>query len=306
MENSLNDPTRCRNHSRATQIGARIWNRNELCSNGVPCLSRIRKRISPSSASSMTSLRRAKLTRAAFTTERSVAIASSSRTNPWSRTRMASSAITLSVVAMGRASLAGVHVGTSGWSYPSWKPGFYPAGTDSKEFLRFYAGHFSTVELNTTGYRIPAEEQFARWAEQTPPGFRFAPKLAGNRPRMLAEFGPRVRALGDRLGPIRVQLISARDEGMIELILGSLDPDLQLAFDLAHPSWDGIEPRLAQAGAVRINDLDNEAPFRYVRFRDPPYDDETLRESADRLRAVDVPLYAYFRHEDEPTAPAYA
>ena len=160
---------------------------------------------------------------------------------------MASSAITLSVVATGESSLAAVHVGTSGWSYPSWKPGFYPAGTDAKEFLRFYAERFATVELNTTGYRIPGEEQFARWAEQTPPGFRFAPKLAGNRPRMLAEFGPRVRALGDRLGPIRVQLISARDEGMIELILGSLDPDLLLAFDLSHPSWDGIEPRLAQA-----------------------------------------------------------
>jgi uncharacterized protein YecE (DUF72 family) len=219
---------------------------------------------------------------------------------------MASSAITLSVVATSESSLAAVHVGTSGWSYPSWKPGFYPAGTDAKEFLRFYAGHFATVELNTTGYRLPAEDQFARWAEQTPPGFRFAPKLAGNRPRMLAEFGPRVRALGDRLGPIRVQLISARDEGMIELILGSLDPELLLAFDLAHPSWDGIEPRLAQAGAVRINDLDHEAPFRYVRFRDPPYDDEALRDWADRLRGVDVPLYAYFRHEDEPTAPAYA
>ena len=198
---------------------------------------------------------------------------------------MASSAITVSVVATGESSLAAVHVGTSGWSYPSWKPGFYPAGTDAKEFLRFYAGRFATVELS---------------------GFRFAPKLAGNRPRMLAEFGPRVRALGDRLGPIRVQLISARDEGMIELILGSLDPELLLAFDLAHPSWDGIEPRLAQAGAVRVNDLDHEAPFRYVRFRDPPYDDEALREWADRLRAVDVPLYAYFRHEDEPTAPAYA
>jgi uncharacterized protein YecE (DUF72 family) len=203
------------------------------------------------------------------------------------------------------ASLAGVHVGTSGWSYPSWKPGFYPAGTDPKEFLRYYAARFSTVELNTTGYRLPAEEQFARWAVQAPAGFMFAPKLAGNRPRLLAEFG-RVRALGDRLGPIRVQLISARDEGMIELILGSLDPELKLAFDLGHPSWDGIEPRLAEAGAVRINDLDRDAPFRYVRFRDPPYDDKALQEWAGRLRAVDVPLYGYFRHEDEPTAPAYA
>src|SRR6266849_5919761 len=156
---------------------------------------------------------------------------------------MASSAMTLSVVAT-KSSLAGVQVGTSGWSYPSWKPGFYPAGTDSREFLRFYGERFSTVELNTTGYRLPGEEQFQRWAEQTPPGFRFAPKLAGNRPGLLAEFGSRVGVLGDRLGPVRVKLISARDEGMIELILGSLEPELKVAFDLDHPSWDGIEAQL--------------------------------------------------------------
>jgi uncharacterized protein YecE (DUF72 family) len=199
-----------------------------------------------------------------------------------------------------------VQVGTSGWSYPSWKPDFYPAGTDSKEFLRHYATRFSTVELNTTGYRLPAEEQFAKWAEQTPPGFTFAPKLAGNRPRIVAEFASRARLLGDRLGPVRVSLKSARDEGMIELILGSLDPEFRVAFDLEHESWGGIEPRLAEAGAVRVNDLEHDAPFRYVRFRDPPYSDEELQEWAERLRHVDVPVFAYFRHEDEPTAPRYA
>ena len=219
---------------------------------------------------------------------------------------MASSAITLSVVATGESSLAGVHVGTSGWSYPSWKPGFYPAGTDAKEFLRFYAERFSTVELNTTGYRVPAPEQFGRWAEQTPEGFRFAPKLAGNRPRILQEFAERVGGLGDRLGPVRVQLKSQRDDGMVELILGSLDPSCRLAFDLEHPSWDGVEPRLAAGGAVRVNDLEHDAPFRYVRFRDPPYSDDELQEWAERLSAVDEPVFAYFRHEDEPTAPTYA
>ena len=214
--------------------------------------------------------------------------------------------MTLSVVAIGKSSLAGVHVGTSGWSYPSWKPGFYPAGTDSKEFLSYYAQSFSTVELNTTGYRLPAEEQFARWAEQTPPGFTFAPKLAGNRPRIVAEFGARVRLLGERLGPTRVSLKSARDEGMLELILGSLDPGMLVAFDLEHESWNGIEPRLAEGGVVRVNDLEHEAPFRYVRFRDPPYTDEQLQEWAVRLREAKEPVYAYFRHEDEPTAPRYA
>jgi len=199
-----------------------------------------------------------------------------------------------------------IKVGTSGWSYPSWRPGFYPEGLQPTEFLGFYAERFDTVELNSTGYRLPSADQFRRWANAVPDGFEFAPKFALTRLDRVGSFLERVTALGDRLGPIRVQLISARDEGMIELILGSLDPDLLLAFDLAHPSWDGIEPRLTQAGAVRINDLDHEAPFRYVRFRDPPYDDEALREWADRLRVVDVPLYAFFRHEDEPTAPAYA
>jgi uncharacterized protein YecE (DUF72 family) len=123
---------------------------------------------------------------------------------------------------------------------------------------------------------------------------------------MVGEFSERVRVLGDRLGPVRVQLINARDDGMIALLLGSLDPELQLAFDLPHPSWDGIEPQLATAGAVRVNDLEHDAPFRYVRFRDPPYTDDELRDWADRLRGIDTPVFAYFRHEDEPTAPRYA
>jgi uncharacterized protein YecE (DUF72 family) len=194
-----------------------------------------------------------------------------------------------------------VRIGTSGWSYPSWRPGFYPAGLDPSEFLAFYAERFATVELNTTGYRLPAEEQFRRWAGQVPNGFEFAPKLPGERLRGLDEFQRRVRALGDRLGPVRVSLKSARDEGRLELLLGSLDPELRLAFDLAHPSWDGIEPRLVEAGAVRVDDLRHPAPFRYLRRREPPDD-----AFAAAVRAAAEPVHVYFRHEDEPTAPAYA
>jgi uncharacterized protein YecE (DUF72 family) len=203
-------------------------------------------------------------------------------------------------------SLAPLHIGTSGWAYASWKPGFYPAGTPSTDFLRFYAERFPTVELNTTGYRLPAEEQFDRWAAQTPPGFTFAPKLPGQRPQLAAEFSARVRRLGERLGPVRVSVKSPRDEGLLELLLGSLDPSLRLAFDLDDPSWDGVEPRLAEAGAVRVNDLETDAPFRYVRLREPPYSDEDLRGWAERLRQLDVPTFVYLRHEDEPTAPRYA
>jgi uncharacterized protein YecE (DUF72 family) len=209
-------------------------------------------------------------------------------------------------VAKGPPRVNRVSVGTSGWSYPTWRPGFYPAGLDPKEFLGFYAQRFATVELNTTGYRLPAEEQFRRWAEQAPAGFEFAPKLPGHRLRALDEFASRVRVLGDRLGPVRVSMKNARDDGVLELMLGSLDPSLRVAFDLEHPSWDGIEERLAAAGAVRVNDLDHPAPFRFLRLRNPPYDDDSLRALADRIRPLAEPVYVYFRHEDEPTAPAYA
>jgi uncharacterized protein YecE (DUF72 family) len=131
-------------------------------------------------------------------------------------------------------------------------------------------------------------------------------KLPGRRLQQLGTFQERVPALGDRLGAVRVVLTSARDDGVLELLLGSLDPSLRLAFDLQHESWDGVEARLAEANAVRVNDLATPAPFRYVRLREPPYDDAQLAEWAERLRALPEPTYVYLRHEDEPTAPRYA
>jgi uncharacterized protein YecE (DUF72 family) len=205
-------------------------------------------------------------------------------------------------------SVEGPYVGTSGWSYPSWKPAFYPPEAKPTEFLHHYAGRFRTVELNTTGYRLPAEEQFERWAAQTPPGFRFAPKLNAYRTSDLATFEERVRRLGDRLGPIRAVVGSKRDEGLLTLMLGSLDPALQIAFDFRHDSWVGVEGDLP-ANAARVNDLEAAAPFRFLRFRDPPYEDAQLAEWADRVRPLvqtGVEVYAYFRHEEEPTAPRYA
>ena len=206
------------------------------------------------------------------------------------------------------ASVPGLYVGTSGWSYPSWRPDFYPAGTKPADFLRFYAERFRTVELNTTGYRLPREELFERWAEQTPPGFQFAPK-ANAHPRFdAATFAARVGLLGERLGPIRLVVVSARDEGLLTLLLGSFAPRVPLAFDFRHDSWDGIEAGLPP-NAVRVNALEAGAAFRYVRLREPPYSDTDLQTWAERLRPLldqGLRVYCYLRHEDEPTAPQYA
>jgi len=80
-----------------------------------------------------------------------------------------------------------LHIGTSGWSYPSgkgtWNGLFYPAGRSKKagtaqfDELRFYAEHFDTVEVNTTFYGQPRAEVTSAWAARTPPGFEFSVKL---------------------------------------------------------------------------------------------------------------------------------
>ena len=199
--------------------------------------------------------------------------------------------------------LARLSVGTSGWSYRSWQPGFYPEGAASEDFLRFYATRLPSVELNSTGYRLPSEEQFARWAAAVPDGFRFAVKAPPRALRDVATFEERVRALGDRLGVVRFVVESPRDDGLLALLLGSTS--LPVALDLRDGSWDGVDV----APAVRVDDWEAGAPFRYLRFREPPHPDEELAATAGRLRRLldtGVHVYAYFRHEDEPTAPAYA
>lgn len=203
-----------------------------------------------------------------------------------------------------------LYAGASGFSYPAWKGGFYPADARPADFLRIYADRLPAVELNATFYRLPSEEQFERWAAAVPPGFRFAVKMT----RRIIHFGDlslagtfceRVRALGDRLGPVLVQFppTRTRDAGMLELLRGSLDPELRYAFEFRHPSWADVE------GIVKVGDLDAPGAFRYLRLREPPYDEAALAGLAGRLRPLledGVEVYCFFKHEDEPTAPLYA
>jgi uncharacterized protein YecE (DUF72 family) len=205
-----------------------------------------------------------------------------------------------------------LYAGTSGFSYASWKPDFYPAGTKANEFLRTYAERLPSVELNATFYRLPSEEQLRSWAAQTPDGFRFAVKMSRQithfgRVDGIATFCERVQALGDRLGPILVQLPPSRprDDGLLRLFLDSLDPSLLYAFEFRHESWAGVD---LERHAL-VDSLEGEAPFRYLRLRQPPYDEPGLADWAARLRPVladGIDVYAYFKHEDEPTAPQYA
>ena len=216
--------------------------------------------------------------------------------------------MTCSVTAT-KPSVTALHVGTSGWGYPSWQPGFYPAGLDRSEFLSFYAGHLQAVELNATKYRLPSEDQFRSWAAQVPDGFRFAVKAPPGVERRLDTFQERVLALGDRLGCVRVVVERPRDEGLLELLLGSADPAIRVALDLRDASWDGVEERVGAAGATRVGDTSGRSGWAYLRFRELRYTEAEVASivgELNRLAAAGVETFAFFRHGDAPDAVAAA
>ncbi len=119
-------------------------------------------------------------------------------------------------------------------------------------------------------------EQFRSWAAQVPDGFRFAVKAPPGVERRLDAFQERVLALGDRLGCVRHVVETPRDEGLVELLLRSTDPTIRWALDLRDRSWDGIERRLTDGGAVRVDDVSSDAGWVYLRFRELAYGEPEL------------------------------
>src|ERR1700751_1587343 len=108
-----------------------------------------------------------------------------------------------------------LRAGTSGYSYKEWKGNFYPADLPEARMLPFYAKHFSTVEINNTFYRMPAEKVLLNWAAQVPEGFAFvlkAPRRITHDKRLknveadLAYLVKTAAALGAKRGPLLFQL----------------------------------------------------------------------------------------------------
>ena len=112
-----------------------------------------------------------------------------------------------------------------GWSYNFWKGSFYPDGLDSSEFLAYYSKQFDTVEVDNTFYRIPREQTVLDWRNQTPPGFLFSLKfpqkithikMLRNADEETAVFLERVGLLGEKLGPLLLQLPpNFNDDGLV-------------------------------------------------------------------------------------------
>src|SRR5256886_12156228 len=207
---------------------------------------------------------------------------------------MRSSASTMPEVEGGGAPLklpARAYVGTSGWSYASWKPKFYPEGTKSADFLRYYATRFSTLEVNYTFNHLPTEKNIVAWKEATTPAFLFALKASQqithyrqlrDPAETLPLFFDRARPLGERLGPILFQTPPwlKRDDDRLAGFLASLPRDVRCALEVRDTAWyvDEVYEPLPTVAVTLVHAEGEKAPspvetlgagssFAYARLR---------------------------------------
>ena len=222
-----------------------------------------------------------------------------------------------------------VRAGTSGFSYAEWKGSFYPEDLSSDAMLEYYAGRFGTVEINNTYYRMPKASVLEGWASQVPEGFRFVlkanrrithfKKLKGSATEDMDYFWSQATTLGDRLGPILVQLPGNfhRNVERLETFLDALPDGVRPAFEFRHESWwdDDVHAALRDRGAALViaqtedytTPLIATADWGYLRLRKVEYEEGEIGEWAGRV--ADQPwdeAYVFFKHEEEGTGPELA
>ena len=155
-----------------------------------------------------------------------------------------------------------IRIGTAGWSLPRAVADRFP-GEDA--LLMRYARVLPAVEINSSFYRPHRRETYVRWAASTPPGFVFAvkaPRSVTHEGR-LKDLGPldrflgEIAGLGDRLGPVLVQLppslaFDATAERFIDGWRGLYDGPTVL--EPRHASWftDAVGARLEAARIARV------------------------------------------------------
>ena len=222
--------------------------------------------------------------------------------------------------------------GTSGWAYPTWKPGFYPEGVSAKKFLGYYGTQLNSVEVNYTFRKLPAAAKLAEWMAQVGSGFRFSFKA----PQRITHFS-RLRDCDEHVAELFRFVAPAAAEGKLGLVLFQLPPNFKadlsrlrtflaapafraagappIAFEFRHESWFSPEAEalLREHNAAlciaetedfvspEIHSAVGHSCFRLR--RSGGYKSREVAAFATRLLtlAQDRDVYAYFKHEDEPT-----
>lgn len=224
--------------------------------------------------------------------------------------------------------MARILIGTSGWTYPSWRGVFYPEDLPSRRYLEFYAREFPTTEVNYSFYHLPKPETYAKWAAQVPGDFVFSVKASRliTHTKRLKEveepwetFVGNARSLGPHLGPILLQFPPSFrcDRNRLATFLKTAgSSQVPLVFEFRHESWFVEEVyRLLKRhnAALCIADSPNyprrdvvTADFVYLRFHGRTqlfasrYSDAELAEEAKaitRYRKAGLDVYVYFNND---------
>lgn len=224
-------------------------------------------------------------------------------------------------------------IGTSGYQYDHWKTVFYPPDLPKSRWFEHYQSHFSTVEINNTFYNLPKPETFADWRDRTPEGFCYALKMSRYATHIkrlkdgestLATFFEHAEPLGDRIGPLLVQLPpkwKANPE-RLDAFLAAAPDDYRWVVEFRDPDWfrDEVYAVLRKhQAALCLHDMIEDhpaeitAPWVYLRFHGDhyagSYSQEALRGWAGKIarwlgQGLDV--YAYFNNDAEGHAIANA
>lgn len=228
--------------------------------------------------------------------------------------------------------MAQFYAGTSGWAYPSWKPGFYPEKLGQSKFLTYYSSQLNTVEVNFTFRQLLKETTVQKWLNETPEHFRFGVKahqvithikrLKGTDEfvkRFVSTLEPLERA--GKMGPVLFQLPPnlKADVELLKNFLPAVPRGVRMAFEFRHPSWFSEETyevlRSCNAALCiaeteeRVTPDVTTASLAYYRYRKPEYSEEERKAmvaTLDGHRQQGRDVYAYFKHEETPQGALYA
>ncbi len=227
-----------------------------------------------------------------------------------------------------------IRIGTSGWSYQSWRGPFFPKEVKIKDHLRFYTTQFNSTELNGVFYRTPTVEAVKGWREQTPDDFVFAWKaskfithwkrLTPKSKNSLQLLESRLKLLGPKVGPVLFQLPPQfkKNRERLAAFLKLLNRCRSYAFEFRDKSWydDDILDLLREHDiSLCLSDhRDAPSPWEvtarhvYVRGHGPrgdyrdSYSDKTLRAwAADirKWRRQRRTVFVYFDNDQKSCAP---
>jgi uncharacterized protein YecE (DUF72 family) len=220
-----------------------------------------------------------------------------------------------------------IRVGTSGWTYKSWKGTFYPETLNQRKWLEYYSTVFESVELNTTFYHIPKAKITAGWKDRTPDSFVFSAKLARlitHRKKLLDCKEPvewyfqEMQPLKAKIGVILIQLPPSlsRDEERIKTFIPRLPAGYRFVFEFRNKEWynDGVFTLLDNnaLGFCIHDDQGKETPLVatsdlvYIRFHGYKtrygglYPDDVIQQWANRIykwNSEGKHVYAYFNND---------